>query len=123
VDQIEDLLESYGGIASAWNNAGGNRDELIITIRPEGEALGLTQQMLARQVRAAFFGEQAQRVQRERDDIRVMVRLPKSQRQSLSTLDHLRIRTPSGGEAPFHTVATANFERTRSDIYRIDGAQ
>jgi hypothetical protein len=40
VEEIEELLESYDGIADAWNNAGGNRDELLITIRPEGEALG-----------------------------------------------------------------------------------
>ena len=123
VREAEATLESYSGIADAWNNAGGNRDELLITIRPEGEALGLTQRELARQVRAAFFGEQAQRVQRGRDDIRVMVRLPLEQRQSLSTLDQLRIRTPAGGEAPFHSVATATFARARSDISRIDGAQ
>jgi multidrug efflux pump subunit AcrB len=121
--EIEELIESYGGIASAWNNAGGNRDELLVKIRPEGEALGLTQRDLANQVRAAFFGQQAQRVQRDRDDIRVMVRMPLSRRQSLSTLDQLRIRTPAGGEAPFHTVASAEFSRTRSDISRIDGAQ
>jgi multidrug efflux pump subunit AcrB len=123
VDEVEEMLESYEGIADAWSNAGRSRDELLITIRPEGEALGLTQRELARQVRAAFFGEQAQRVQRGRDDIRVMVRLPLAQRQSLSTLDQLRIRTPSGGEAPFHSVATATFSRARSDIDRIDGAQ
>jgi multidrug efflux pump subunit AcrB len=123
VEEIKAILESYEGIADAWDDAGGNRDELHITIRPEGEALGLTQRELARQVRAAFFGEQAQRVQRDRDDIRVMVRLPLAQRQSLATLDHLRIRTPSGGEAPFHSVATATFMRARSDITRIDGAQ
>jgi multidrug efflux pump subunit AcrB len=123
VEEIKTVLESYEGIADAWDDAGGNRDELHITIRPEGEALGLTQRELARQVRAAFFGEQAQRVQRDRDDIRVMVRLPLAQRQSLATLDHLRIRTPSGGEAPFHSVATATFMRARSDIARIDGAQ
>lgn len=123
VEDVEELLESYKGIADSWNNAGGNRDELLITIRPEGEALGLTQRDLARQVRAAFFGEQAQRVQRDRDDIRVMVRLPLAQRQSLSTLDQLRIRTPSGGEAPFRSVANATFSRARSDINRIDGAQ
>jgi len=121
--EVEEVLESYEGIASAWNNAGGNRDELLITIRPEGESLGLTQRELANQVRAAFFGQQAQRVQRDRDDIRVMVRLPLAQRQSLSTLDQLRIRTPAGGEAPFRTVASAEFSRTRSDITRIDGAQ
>ncbi len=122
-DEIVELLESYEGIASAWNNSGGTRDELLITIRPEGEALGLTQQELARQVRAAFFGEQAQRVQRERDDVRIMIRLPRVLRQSLHTLDQLRIRTPSGGEAPFHSVATATFAKARSVIERVDGAQ
>jgi multidrug efflux pump subunit AcrB len=121
--EIEDLVESYEGIANAWNNAGGNRDELLITIRPEGESLGLTQRDLANQVRAAFFGQQAQRVQRDRDDVRVMVRLPLASRQSLSTLEQLRIRTPAGGEAPFRTVATAEFARGRSDITRMDGAQ
>jgi len=121
--EIEDLLESYEGIAGAWNDIGGNRDELVITIRPEGEALGLTQQDLGRQVRVAFFGEQAQRIQRERDDIRVMVRLPLSQRQSLDTLEQLRIRTPAGGLAPFHSVAAAEFVRAPARIDRIDGAQ
>jgi len=123
VREIEDILESYQGIASAWNNAGGNRDELLISIRPEGESLGLTQQELARQVRAAFFGEQAQRVQRDRDDIRVMIRMPLAQRQSLATLEHLRIQTPSGGQAPFHAVASAEFAKARSSIERMDGAQ
>ncbi len=123
VREIETEVEAYEGIAAAWSNSGGNRDELLITIRPEGEALGLTQRELARQVRAAFFGEQAQRVQRERDDIRVMVRLPLAQRQSLSTLEQLRIRTPSGGDAPFNSVATATFAPARSGINRIDGAQ
>ncbi len=123
VREIEDMLESYEGIESAWSNSGGTADELLITIRPEGEALGLTQAALSRQVRAAFFGEQAQRVQRERDDIRVMIRLPLAQRQSLATLDQMRIRTPSGGQAPFHTVATATYVKARSRIERIDGSQ
>ena len=123
VRQIEDLLESYDGIESAWSSSAGTSDELLITIRPEGEALGLTQAALSRQVRGAFFGEEAQRVQRERDDIRVMIRLPLAQRQSLATLDQLRIRTPSGGQAPFHTVATATYVKARSKIERVDGSQ
>lgn len=121
--EVEALLESYDGIESAYTSSSGRNDELLITIRPEGEALGLTQQELSRQVRGAFFGELAQRVQRERDDIRVMVRMPLELRQSLATLDHLRIRTPSGGEAPFHTIATAKFAEARSRIQRIDGSQ
>jgi multidrug efflux pump subunit AcrB len=123
VREMEQMLESYTGISESWNNAIGSRDELLITIRPEGEALGLTQRDVGRQVRAAFFGEQAQRFQRDRDNIRVMVRMPLEQRQSLETLNLLRIRTPSGGEAPFHSVASASFTRGRSYIARVDGAQ
>lgn len=123
VDQIEELLESYSGIADVSADTGRGRTELHVTLRPEGAALGLTQADLAHQIRSAFFGEQAQRVQRGRDDIRVMVRLPLSQRQSLHTLDQLHIRTPDGGHAPLRTVADARFVPTRADIRRIDGAQ
>jgi multidrug efflux pump subunit AcrB len=52
-----------------------------------------------------------------------MIRMPLAERESLATLDQLRIRTPSGGEAPFPTVANANFVKGRSSIDRIDGAQ
>lgn len=83
----------------------------------------MTQLELSRQVRGAFFGEQAQRVQRGRDDIRVMIRMPLEQRENLTTLDQLRIRTASGGEAPFPTVATARYVKARFLINRIDGAQ
>ena len=123
VRDVVALLESYDGIKSAWASSGGTNDEMIITIRPEGEAIGLTQLDLSRQVRAAFFGEQAQRIQRGRDDIRVMIRMPLEMRKSLATLDQLRIRTPSGGEAPFPTVATAEFVKARSRIERVAGAR
>lgn len=121
--EIVSVVESYEGIASAWSNSGGIRDELLIRIRPEGEALGLTQRELAAQVRAAFFGEQAQRIIRERDDVRVMVRMPEELRNSLHTLEKLRIRAPGGGQVPFYTVADAEFTKARSRIERIDGAQ
>ena len=122
-ERIVEVLQSYEGIGGAHSRSGGVRDELLIRIKPEGEALGLTQSSLARQVRAAFFGEQAQRIQRERDDVRVMVRMPDELRNSLHTLESFRIRTPKGGEAPFHSVATAELTKGRSSIERIDGAQ
>jgi multidrug efflux pump subunit AcrB len=96
---------------------------LVISIRPEGESLGLTQRELGRQVRSSFFGEQAQRVQREIDDIRVMVRLPLEKRQSLHTLEQMRIRLPNGGEAPLRSVANVSFGKARAEINRTNGAQ
>ncbi|MGE9270495.1 MAG: efflux RND transporter permease subunit, partial [Verrucomicrobiales bacterium] len=122
-DLIIEELESYEGITSAWSNTGRTQPEIHLSLKPEGQLLGLSQQELGRQVRSAFFGEQAQRVQRGRDDIRVMIRLPLEQRQSLNTLKELRIRTPDGGQAPLHSVATVSMETARSGISRIDGAQ
>lgn len=122
-EEMEVLLKSYPGISSAGSNLARTRDELVISIRPEGEALGLTQRELGRQVRSSFFGEQAQRVQREIDDIRVMVRLPLEQRQSLHTLETMTVRLPAGGEAPLASVANINFAKARAEISRTNGAQ
>lgn len=122
-DRVEEMLESYAEISSAWSDIGRTRNEIHLSLRPEGQSLGLTQQELGRQVRGAFFGEQAQRVQRGRDDIRVMVRLPREQRESLQTLEDLRIRTPDGGNAPLHSIAHVELVPADSRIRRIDGAQ
>jgi multidrug efflux pump subunit AcrB len=123
IDEIELLCKSYQGISSAGSNLARARDELVVSIRPEGEALGLTQRELGRQVRSSFFGEQAQRVQRDVDDIRVMVRLPLEKRQSLHTFETMRIRLPNGGEAPLASVADVTFTKARSEINRTNGAQ
>ena len=82
--------------------------------------MGLTLQGLGRQVRQGFFGEEAQRIQRNRDDVRVMVRYPHGARRSLADLERMRVRTPSGGEVPFNTVATGSIGRGPAAITRID---
>jgi hypothetical protein len=85
-----------------------------------GAELGLSQRDLARQVRQAFFGEEAQRVQRGRDEVKVMVRYPEANRRSLQDLDDLRIRTQDGAEAPLSEVAEASFGRGYASITRVD---
>ena len=84
------------------------------------ETLGLTLQDLGRQVRQAFYGEEAQRIQRGRDDVRVMVRYPREQRRSLGNLENMRVRTPEGGEVPFSQVALVEPGRGFASIRRID---
>ena len=91
-----------------------------LDIRPAAETLGLTLQDLGRQVRQAFYGEEAQRIQRGRDDIRVMVRYPREQRRSLGSLETMRVRTPDGGEVPFSQVALVEPGRGFASIRRID---
>ena len=95
-------------------------DVSLLRGKTEGEAAGLTLSDLARQVRQAFYGEEAQRIQRGRDDVKVMVRYPVAQRRSLADLENLRIRTPAGGEVPFYAVARADMGRGYASIRRSD---
>jgi multidrug efflux pump subunit AcrB len=91
-----------------------------LAIKPTAEPLGVTLRDLARQVRQAFYGEEAQRIQRGRDDIRVMVRYPEEERRSLGDLENVRIRTLDGAEVPFRTVAEAELGRGFATIRRAD---
>ena len=88
---------------------------------PEAEALGLTQADLGNQVRDAFYGREAQRVQRGRDDVRVMVRFPQDDRRSLASLETMTIRLPDGTEVPALSVAEVTPTLGNSTINRTDG--
>jgi multidrug efflux pump subunit AcrB len=120
-EQLRYKLAEYPGVSNITDSFRAGKHELKLDILPSGEALGLSLGSLAGQVRQAFYGEEAQRVQRGRDDIRVMVRYTEAERQSLDTLDSMRIRTSSGSEVPFATVATAELGRGFSTIRRADG--
>ena len=122
-EQIRDMLENYEGISSAWADVNYGQDELELSLKPRAAELGLTQSLLAQQIRQAFFGEEAQRVQRGIDDIRVMVRLPLEARESMHTLSELKIRAPSGADVPLDTVANVTFAKAPSYIQRSDGSE
>ncbi|MDP5053824.1 MAG: efflux RND transporter permease subunit [Congregibacter sp.] len=110
VKGVRDIRDSF--------NAGGR--ELDISVTPEGEALGLGDVELARQIRQAFFGAEVQRVQRGRDEVRVYVRLPQLDRSQLDSLQSLWISLPGGGRAPFSVVGRAHEQTSLSVISRID---
>ena len=109
--KTEELLEEYDGIANAWVNQRANQTEVELSLTPRGTELGITQQTLAYQVRRAFYGEEAQRVLRGHEEYRVMVRLPKKQRETFNTLEKMKIRTPAGAEVPLFTVAKIDSDR------------
>ena len=121
--KIKSLLETYPGLKDQWTDVDEGQDELRIGLKTRAAELGLTQSMLANQVRQAFYGEEAQRFQRGTDDVRVIVRLPESGRRSLHTLDRLKIRTPSGDEVPLKTVATIDVVKAPNNIERKDKAE
>lgn len=118
---LRDKLAEYPGVYGIADSYQQGKEELRLSITPQGEALGLTLSDLGRQVRQAFYGEEAQRVQRGRDDVRVMVRYTAAERGSLDSVYGLRIRVANGGEVPFHTVAEVERGRGLSSITRVDG--
>lgn len=119
-EQLRYKLAEYPGVSNITDSFRAGKQELKLDILPAGESLGLTLGSLGRQVRQAFYGEEAQRIQRGRDDIRVMVRYTEQERRSLGSLDAMRIRTAEGSEVPFATVATADLGRGFSTIKRAD---
>ena len=119
-EDLAEELENYAGVFDIVNSATSGTEEIKLKIKPEAEALGLTMSSLGRQVRQAFYGEEAQRIQRGKDELRVMVRYPIEERRSIADLENMRIRTPDGDEVPFASVAEVSFGKGYSRIQRID---
>ena len=94
--RVKEHLGAYTGVYDISDTFQEGKAELKLGTTPAAETLGLSLQDLGRQVRQAFYGDEAQRIQRGRDDIRVMVRYPADQRRSLGNLENMRIRTPDG---------------------------
>lgn len=119
-NQLKAKLREYNGVSQVSDSFREGKRELKLDIKPEAELLGLTLNDLARQVRQAFYGDEAQRIQRGRDDVRVMVRYPKHERSSLGYLENMRIRTPAGEAVAFSQVAELVEGRGFSAISRVD---
>jgi multidrug efflux pump subunit AcrB len=117
---IRNVLHTYPGVYDISDSFRQGKSEVKLRIKPEAEILGLSQLDLARQVRQAFYGEEAQRIQRGKDDVRVMVRYPYDERISLGDMENMRIRTTGGTEVPFSTVAEADYGYGYSTIDRVD---
>lgn len=117
---VKQYLASFAGVYDVADSFRSGKQEIQLAVRESALPLGLTQNDLARQVRQSFYGEEAQRIQRGRDDVRVMVRYPESERKSLGSLEEMRIRTRDGTEVPFSAVADATITRGFSSIRRTD---
>lgn len=118
--ELERRIRQYEGVFDIRNSHENGTPEIKLNIKPEAETLGLTLVDLARQVRAGFYGEEVQRIQRGQDEVKVMVRYPANERDSVGYLNDIRIRTPDGGRVPFHAVAEVEMSETPSRIQRFD---
>lgn len=119
-EKLKGILRDYTGVGDIQDDFEPGKGELKLKLKDTGRMLGLTLYDLARQVRQGFYGDEVQRIQRGRDDIRVMVRYPETERRSLADVENMRIRLIDGTEIPFDTVAEVQYGRGYSAIKRID---
>ena len=118
--RLEAELATYPGVLDISNDFRPGKMEVQLALKPAGRVLGITLADLAGQVNQGFYGAEALRLQRGRDDVKVVIRYPESERRSLGDLDNIRIRTPNGNEVPFGEVATATLRRGFAVIKRTD---
>ncbi len=114
-------MESYEGLRDIDSGVSAGKEQLDLTLTAEGRARGLTEASLAQQVRNAYYGAEAVRQQRGREELRVYVRRPESERVSMDDIERLIINTPDGGEIPLARAAHIERGRAYTSISRVDG--
>ncbi|MFM2162453.1 MAG: hypothetical protein RLZZ383_1965, partial [Pseudomonadota bacterium] len=119
--EIVDALRAYPDLKNVDNGYAGGKAQLDFRLLDAARSLGLTTLDIARQLRGAFYGAEALREQRGREELKVMVRLPEAQRASEHDLAQLDLRTPAGGHIPLGTVATFERGRAATSINRENG--
>jgi multidrug efflux pump subunit AcrB len=118
--RIRQTLQNYPGVGDIEDSYAQGKREIKLQLTAQGRALGITEQDLGRQVRAAFHGAEALRLQRGRNEVRVMVRYPEADRKELWNLETMRIRTPAGHEIPLLQAASVETGYGFSSINRTD---
>ncbi|MDN3637860.1 efflux RND transporter permease subunit [Simiduia curdlanivorans] len=120
LNAVKQALAQYPGVIDVKDSLQTARNELELSLLNNAELLGLSLQDVARQVRQGFYGDEAQRIPRGKEDVRVMVRYVREERESADNLGNIRIRTAAQHEVPLETVAQIDFVKGFSEINRID---
>ena len=118
--RVKQHLTTYPSLFEISDSLSNGKEELEISLTKQGHAMGMTISTVTRQVRDAYFGSQIQRIQRGRDDVRVMLKYPLAERKSVAQLGELLINTPNGGKVPLDHVAILVAGKSPSAINRID---
>ena len=119
--ELARALSGYAGVMDINHGVESGKPQLNFRIKPEARSLGLNATDLARQVRGAFYGVEALRQQRGRNEVKVMVRLPESERRSAFTIEQLILLTGQGGEIPLAEAAEIEAGRAYTEIERHEG--
>ncbi len=119
-DALKLRLREYPGTYDVQDSFQNGKQEVQLSLKPKARDLGVNLQEMARQVRQAFYGEEVQRIQRGRDELKVFVRYPRADRQTMYTLENMMIRLKNGAEVPLLSIADVQYNIGPSQIERID---
>ena len=119
-NRLKDKLQTYAGVFDIKDSFSAGKDEIKLNLLPEAQNYGITMASLARQVRQAFYGDEVQRVQRGRDEVKVFLRYPKDERVSLNNLEQMNVRVGNNVEVPLGQVAQGELSSGYSTITRTD---
>ena len=119
-EKLKQQLGNYSAVFDIEDSMSNGKEELQLSLKPEANLFGLNLSTLARQVRQAVFGFEVQRIQRGREEVRVMVRYPIEARQNIETLEQMMIRTDRGTEVPLWQVASIEPGMSPTSIQRVD---
>jgi multidrug efflux pump subunit AcrB len=117
-DTLKNELKGFPGVFDIGDSFLPGKKELQLKLKPAARSLGLTLNDLARQVRHAFYGAEALRLQRDKSEVKVLVRYPDAERRSVGFIEEMRIRSPEGMEVPFSQVAEVKMEQGYTTIER-----
>lgn len=122
-DASEDFmaqLRTYDALYDVRDNISGATEEIQMSLKPGAEKLGLTIAEVSRQVRQAYFGEEVQRLPREGQDVKVMVKYPVAARRNIESLKDFRVRTSDGREVPLSSIAELTYAPGINQILHWD---
>ena len=120
-DDLMERLRQFEGVYQVKSDFTPGKNELRLKLKPEARTFGITVSDLGRQVFSAYYGNEALRIQRGRDDIRVKIRYTEEERTRLANFEQVRIRTAQGHEVPLLSVADISYGPGFATITRTDG--
>ncbi len=119
--ELADIIESFPKAKDVDDGFAPGKKQYNFHIKPEGEVLGLTSRDVARQVRNAYYGAEVVRQQRNRNEMKIMVRFPEQERSTAYSLEQFLLKTPAGTDVPLGEVVRINTGRAYTSIDRRAG--
>lgn len=123
--EARDLLKSemakMNGVINIKDNMPPGRFEVYLNMRPQAEIYGISKNEVLGQIRAGFFGQEAQRIIVGTDELKIWVRFPKEDRNSLSDLENMRIQNGSGITIPLRELCEFELGRAPESLKRRNG--